>query len=136
FSQQDCAAGRITVDDEASHAAAMPLAFASTLGNLTGALDRDRAKDRGMYELVDQSQLQRLLCADLFASENEVECTRQPNLPRQPLRTSGARNQPELNFRQTENRLWVIGSDAIPARDRRLKPAAETRTVHRGDPWT
>ena len=74
-----------------------------------------------MNELVDQSQLQRLLGADLLACENEVECTRQPNLPRQPLRTSGARNQPELNFRQTENRLWVIGSDAISARKRRLE---------------
>src|SRR5256885_9742604 len=53
--------------------------------------------------------------------------------PYTTLFRSSARNQSELNFRQTKNRLRVIGSDAITTGEGRLESAAQTRAVNRSD---
>ena len=68
FTQHDCAARGIAIEQHALHASGMVLTLPSAFGDLASALNRDAAQDRRMHQLVDQAE-QRLLGAHLLAGE-------------------------------------------------------------------
>jgi len=51
--------GRVRVEEESFHSAAVSLTLASAFGNFMGALYRDGAKYRGVYQLIYQPELER-----------------------------------------------------------------------------
>ena len=97
------------------------------------ALHRDAAQYRRMHQLVDDSELQRLPGANVLPGEDHVEPVREPDLARKPLRSPGPGNQSKLHFGKSEDRLRMIGRNAVPARQCGLEASAEARAVDRGD---
>src|SRR6185436_2146877 len=108
LAQNDGAAGRITVEKNSLQAAGVFLTLSSSFGYFARALDRDAAKNRGMHQLIDQPELQRLLGADVLAGEDQVERVGEPDAARQSLRAARARDKPQLHFGKSENRFGMI----------------------------
>src|SRR5258706_1164214 len=88
-----------------------------------------------MHHLIDQSQVECFLGADLLPGENHVERIGQSDSARQPLRSARAGNQSQLDLGQAEHRSGMICGDAIMTGERRLESAAETSSVYRRDDW-
>src|SRR5439155_25225769 len=70
---------------------------------------------------------------DVLPGENQSESVGETDSARQTLRAAGAGNESELNLGKTENRLWMIGGNAISARECRLESAAEAGAVDCGN---
>src|SRR5690349_4375520 len=96
-------------------------------------IERDRAEDRGMHHLVDESHLQRALGANASPRQNHVERGLQSHALRQPLRSTKTGNQTKLHFRKPECGLRVIGTNAITTGQRDFEAAAQTSTMNRRD---
>src|SRR5881628_269412 len=88
-----------------------------------------------MHQLVDEPELQGLLGADVLPGKNQIQGVAETNAARQTLRSARTRNESQLNLRQSENGLRMIGGDTIPARECRLQSAAQTSTMNRRNHW-
>src|SRR5439155_2536789 len=81
--------------------------------------------------LVDESDLQCFLSADVLAGEDHVKRVAHADETRQSLGAAAAGNDAELHLGEREDRLGMIGADAIRTGERELESRAETRTVNR-----
>ena len=93
------------------------------------ALHGHVAQDRRMHEFVHQSHLQCLLRPDVLAREDHLEGRLQAHQPRQSLRAGRRRQQPQLHLGKREDRLGMVGDDAVRAGQRHLEPAPQRRAV-------
>ena len=86
------------------------------------------------HHFVDE--LHRLGAADaeLVALEQKLQRVGRRQHARDALRAAAAGKQADLDFRQAEPRLVVVGNDAVMAGERELEAAAHRRSVERRDP--
>jgi hypothetical protein len=70
-------------------------------GEFAGALDRHLSQNRWVHHLIDQPDLQRLPRADIPPRQDQFESSRQSDQSWQTLRSTRARNKPQLNFRES-----------------------------------
>ncbi len=129
FLQHDATTGRILVQKKTRHAARVLSMLDRSVGKLLRALNRDLAENRRVDELIDQSDLHRLLRANVPAGENHVERSAHADQPRKPLRSSCPWYQADLNFRKRKNCLWMIGRDPVVRCKRKLERPAHARAV-------
>ena len=77
--------------------------------------------------------MQRLLRASVLAGENHLECRLQSDESRQALGAGSARQEAQLHFGKREDRLGVIGDDAMRARQGHFQSPAQCRSMNCGD---
>ena len=82
-------------------------------------------------DFVDEAGRERVLRRNRIAAQNHRKTLFDADEPRQKLRSTGARNDAELDFRQAQPRAGR--GDAEMTAERHLEPAAERRAVHGGD---
>ena len=70
----------------------------------------------------------------LVALEQQLQRIRRRHQTRQALRAAATGKQADLDFRQTEPRLRIVGGNAIVTGQRQFERAAERETVDRRDP--
>jgi hypothetical protein len=90
---------------------------------------RDRPQQRGVHQLVHHAEPERLLGALGLAGEDHVEGGTRADQPWQALAPASAGEDAELDLRQADLRLRMIGGDPIVAREGELEAPAETRAV-------
>ncbi|CCK15348.1 hypothetical protein BN136_1358 [Cronobacter universalis NCTC 9529] len=90
-------------------------------------------QNRLRHHIIHQPGFQRLTRPQLFARQYHLKRGADANEARQPLRAAGARQQPQLHFRQPELRFRIVGTDAAVAGERQLQPAAEACAVNSRD---
>ena len=99
--------------------------------------ERDRAGGGGQFrarhQAVDESELERFVSAQRFAGQHQVERGRHADELRRAHRAAEPGMDAELDLRQAEVQLAVVGADAVVAGERELEPAAEREAVNRGD---
>ena len=81
------------------------------------------------HDLVHEARLQRLGRRQVGALRHELQRGLDADQSRQALRAAAARQQADLDLRQTEHGLRVVGRDAIMAREADLESAAERGAV-------
>ncbi len=86
-----------------------------------------------MDDFIDEAGLQCLPGAHVLAGEDHVERGAEADEARQSVRAARPRDQAELHFRQREERLGVLGRDAVRAGQRQLEAPAQARAVDRRD---
>ena len=82
-------------------------------------------------KFVDDAPFLGVARAERGAGENDVERLLDPDEPRQALRSAGAGNEAELDFRQAAFRRW--DGDAVMRGQRDLEPPSQRRSVQCGD---
>ena len=88
-----------------------------------------------MHQLVDDSELQRLLGADVLPREDHVEPVREPDLARKSLGAARPGDQSQLHLGKAEDRFRMIGRDAVATGKGRLESPAEAGAMDGGDDW-
>ena len=126
---------RIVLEHHIANAVHRTPALARDLpvGELRRAIERNVEQDRRMHELIDQPDLQRLLRAHALPLQNHLERLSQPDAPRQPLRSAGARDQPELHLREarapsSDDPSRCDTTPRAPPRARHPRTSRESRT--------
>src|SRR5438270_11554402 len=109
----------------------MSLVFARSVGNLTPALKRNLAKNRGMYDLIDETRLISFFRADIPARENHVERSANSDQSWKSLRSPCTGDQSELNFGKREYCFRVIARNAIRRCKRELERTTQAGAVYR-----
>ena len=122
-------AQRIAIEQKAHDAAAALALRSPAAGHPPCGADRDLGEDRGSDQLVHHSQPKCFRRALRFAGQNHVERSSHADEPRETLAATGRRQNPELDFRQADLRLRVIGGHAIVTGERKLEPTAEAGAV-------
>jgi hypothetical protein len=98
------------------------------------ARERDGASRQVAFnELIDQPGAQRVGGVNRLAGHAHLDRLLHTDEPRQPLRTFGARNNPEIDFGLTHSSLR--NGHTIVSGHGKLEPAAERGAVHRDDNW-
>ena len=93
-----------------------------------------RHRSRDLPRRAHRSRLARAPhVRQLRAFGNHPDCGRHSDQSRQPLSAAGTRDQPELDFRQTD--LRGRHGNAVMATHRNLETAAERLAVDRRDGW-
>ena len=85
------------------------------------------------HQLVHQTQLERLGGTLAPAGEDHVQRRTRADEPGEPLATTRAGDEAELDLGKAELGLGMIGGDAIRAGEGELETAAETGAVDRRD---
>ncbi len=88
----------------------------------------------GRHHRVDQLHGLGATDTDLLALEQELQSVGWLQHPRDTLCAAAAREQADLDLRQAEPCLIVVGGDAVMAGQRQLEAAADRGTIDRGDP--
>ena len=84
-------------------------------------------------DVIDHAALERGLCGERLAAENDVERLGQANEPGQPGGAAPRWNNSELGFWQANLCHLVRRRDAVVAREANFVAAADTRAMNRGN---
>src|SRR6185312_4713357 len=86
-------------------------------------------EDRLWHEFVDEPQGEGLPATFVAGGKNHVQRCARTDEARQAIRSTSARNQPQLHLGKSEYGLGVIAGDAIAAGKRQFQPTAEAGTM-------
>src|SRR5262245_39684661 len=88
-----------------------------------------------MHQLVHHSEAEATRGGNGFSGQDDIERGPHSDEPGKTLTSSRRGNDSELHLRQPDDRLGVIGSNAVGTRQRGLEPASKTGAVNRSYDW-
>src|SRR5882672_1807750 len=86
-----------------------------------------------MNEFIHDPESERARRRDGLSSKNDVESGAHADEAGKTLAAARGRDDAKLNLGQTDHCLWMVGGNAVPARERRLEAAAKTSAVNGRD---
>ena len=127
--EHQAAAERVAVEQPRHDAAATFASGPPPARQPPRRVEGDIPQNGRVDQLVHDPHPERLLGGFDLAGEDDVECRARADQPGQSLAATGAGQDAELHFGETELGLGVVGRDAVVARERELEPASETRAM-------
>ena len=86
-----------------------------------------------MHDLVQYARAAAAPGVETASGQDEVQRLLQPDQPRQALRASAGRDEPQTDFRLSDGDARRVGGDPVVARQRELHASAKGRSVDGGD---
>ena len=90
------------------------------------------AQNRGVHPLIDQANALRFARINRTACEDDVECCTHADQARQTCGSAKTGDDAELNFGQSDARLFAVGCNAVGARQDELGAAAQADSINCG----